>query len=223
MSNQLIRLEPSESVEGRPFTSPAQSLADASMLQAMAEMMGQFIQAAATPADLPRPFIYYLEEAGRRLHRLILVNPAALRRSDDLTVVGFCGQKRPHGNRDILNELDRELIAELPDFGDLLSYSTLELDNGDACNLVLFSRPQGIQHWARSQKHAQAVQMSPDFYESIRLHQGRLPGGLMSPGSLVLLRTKYYDYRDQPVWRAVRDLAGEEPASLTVPMGRKRE
>ncbi len=223
MSNQLIRLGPSEMVEDRPFTGPARSLADARTLQHMAQTLRQFVQAAAPVPDQPRPIILYLEETGGRLHRIALVNPAAMGQPGDLTVVGFCGQKRPHVNRDILNELDRELIAELPDFGDLLSYSTLQLDNGDACNLVLFSHPQGIQHWARNQKHAQAVQMSPDFYESIRLHQGRLPGGLMSPGSLVLLRTKYYDYRDQPVWRAVRDLAGEEPASAIVSMGRQRE
>lgn len=208
MSNQLIRLGPSEAIEGRPFTCPAHSLADAGALQAMAETMRQHIGVTAPiPAEQPDPLIIYLEESGRRLHRLVLVNPAALRRPGDLTVVGFCGQKRPGIDRDILIELDRELIAELAGFSDLLSYSTLELADGDACNLVLFSRPQGIQHWARSQKHAQAVQMSPDFYETIRLHQGRLPGGLMSTSSLVLLRTKYFDYRGQPAWRAVRDLA----------------
>ena len=209
MSNQLIRLGPSEAIEGRSFTCPTKSIADISTLQTMAETLHRLIRAMLIP-EQPRPFIVYLEEAGRRLHRLVLVNSAALRRPNDLIVVGFCGQKRPGINRDMLNELDRELITELPGCIDLLSYSTLELENGDACNLVLFSRPQGIQHWARSQNHARAVQMSPDFYESIRLHQGRLPGGLNSQNKLVLQRTKYYDYRGSPAWRAVRDLSDND-------------
>jgi hypothetical protein len=160
--------------------------------------------------DEPRPLVLYLDEAGDRSHRVALSRPDLLLSPDELTVVGFCGQKRPDVDRTPLERLDRELIAEFPEFPDLLSYSTLQTESGDACNLVLFSRPEGIMHWATSKKHSQAVRISPTYYESIRLHEALLPGGVTSDNNMVLLRTKYYDYRQPQVWRAVRQLVEEQ-------------
>ena len=208
MSNQVIHLGPSEVVEGRNFANPAGGLADLITLQYMVEALSQFVRSLTAIPDYPRPLIHFLEESGTRLHRLALVNADALLQARDLTVVGFCGQKRGGIDHGPLHALDVELVAELPQYPGLLSYSTLHLEDGNACNLVLFSQPQAIQHWATSKKHAQAVQMSSGYYESIRLHHGRLAGDLTSNSTLILLRTKYFDYRHQPVWRAVRELQG---------------
>ncbi|MFN8459228.1 MAG: hypothetical protein U0401_32025 [Anaerolineae bacterium] len=49
-------------------------------------------------------------------------------------------------------------------------------------------------------------ELTPGYYQSIRLHSGFLAGGLMAGGEIALTRTKYYDYQNQPVWRAVREL-----------------
>ena len=43
----------------------------------------------------------------------------------------------------------------------------------------------------------------------MRIHNGRLPGGVTSGNPIVLERTKYYDYRSRSgVWKAERKLTG---------------
>lgn len=207
MTNPFIRLTSSEIVEGRPFTDVEGSYADRATLEYMANRLGWLLRQPTAIPTQPRPVVLFLEEPDHPLHRIALARPEALVRPADLTVVGFCGQKRAGADRGRIETLDRKLIAEFSLYDDLLSYSTLQMMDGNACNLVLFSQPQGIGHWATSKTHARAVQLSPDYYECIRLHHGHLPGGLMSANKLVLLRTKYYDYRHQPVWRAIRELS----------------
>jgi len=209
MTNQLVRLGFSDIVEGRPFTNVAGSYSDLTTLQYMVNRLGWLMQQPTAIPTQPRPVVLFLDEPDHPLHRIALAKPEALLRPADLTVVGFCGQKRAGADRGPIEALDRQLITEFPHYDDLLSYSTLQMVDGSACNLVLFSRPQGIGHWAMSKTHARAVEMSPEYYECIRLHQGHLPGGLMSANKLVLLRTKYYDYRHQPVWRAIRELGDD--------------
>lgn len=206
MTNQFTRLGSSEIVEGRPFTNLEGSHADLRTLQYMANRLGWLIRQPAAIPTQPRPVVLFLDEPDHPIHRLALARPELLRQPVDLTVVGFCGRKRPGVDRGPLETLDRKLIAEFPQHEALLSYSTLQMADGNACNLVLFSRPQGIGHWATSETHSRAVQMSPEYYESIRLHEGRLRGGLRLDSKLVLLRTRYYDYRQQPVWQAVREM-----------------
>ena len=209
MANQFVRLDPAETVAGRTFTNLAGSAADKTTLQYMIDRLSWLMQQPTAIPTQPRPLVLFLEETDHHLHRIALSKPEALLKPADLTVVGFCGQKRQEGaDRGLIEALDRKLIAEFPQYDDLLSYCTLQMEDANACNLVLFSQPQGIGHWATSKTHAQAVKLSPRYYECVRLHHGVLPGGLMSANKLFLLRTKYYDYRHQPAWRAIRELGG---------------
>ena len=206
MSTDLIRLGPLEIVKGRPFTNCEGSTEDMATLQYMAEKLCRLFRRRQVIPIRPCPFVLNLEETRGKSHRIALSRPEALLHPDDLTVVGFCGQKRPRVDRGPIDAVDEELIAEFSLYADLLSYSTLQMQDGNSCNLVLFSRPQGIMHWATSKKHAEAVYLAPAYYQSVRLHNATLPGGLFSENKLILLRTKYYDYRDKPVWRAIREL-----------------
>ena len=200
-----LQLTPSETVAGRPFTIPENSTADLAILQYMAETLCRILmQPQAIPPE-PRPLLLFLEEIGGRLHRIALSKPELLLTPDDLTVVGFCGQKRLGVDRAPLDAVDEELLKEFSQYIHLLSYSTLQLESGNSCNLVLFNHPQGVYHWAASDKHTQAVTLSPSYYTVIRLHNAILPGGIMSNNRLVLLRTKYYDFQDNPPWQAVRE------------------
>ena len=62
-------------------------------------------------------------------------------------------------------------------------------------DLVLLGDEITKEHWRRSARHAYAAQMlSPQYYESIRLHNGEIAGGLWSTSPLVIAYTKYYDY-----------------------------
>lgn len=219
MSNNLIQLTPSEIVPGRPFTIPEGSTADIATLQYMIETLCRIMLKPEAIPKQPRPLTLLLEEIGGRAHRIALAKPELLPTPKELTVVGFCGQKRPEVDRGPIDAIDEELIMEMPQHTHLLSYSTLQLESGNSCNLVLFSQPEGVMHWAMSKKHAQAVHLSPEYYTVVRLHNAILPGGLMSGNKLTLVRTKYYDYQDDIPWRAVREFnptPGSSPLQIAL-------
>jgi len=205
MSDGLLQLGPLDVVAGRPFTNAEGSAFDLTVLQYMVETVYRMMMEPQAILNQPPPVILYLNEVGRRLHRIAFSKPETLLKSDDLTVVGFCGQKRPGVDRGPIEAMDRELIAEFSQQDYLLSYSTLQLECGNACNLVLFSHPQGVSHWTLSEKHAVSVSMAPEYYSVIRLHNAILAGGVMSHNKLALIRTKYYDFQEEPLWQAVRD------------------
>jgi hypothetical protein len=206
-SADYVRLSWSDIVPDRPFTNPDHNAEDLAHLQYMVGKLRHVLsQMEIIPAQ-PRPYVLFLEEVGRRRHRIALARPEELLTGHDLAVVGFCGTKWPEADRTPLDVVDMELLNEFMLHPHLLSYCSLEVEGGNWRNLVLFSHTQGIGHWAVSLKHAYAAQeLSPGYYRNIRLHNGTLPGGLMSGNDLTLTRTKYYDYQDQSVWWAVREL-----------------
>lgn len=202
-----IRLDWSDIVPDRPFTNPDHNADDLIHLQYMVERLRGLLNQAQIIPPQPRPYVLYLEEAGGRLQRIALAQPEELAICSELSVVGFCGTRWPEADRTPLDAVDADLLAEFMQHPYLLSYSSLEVEDGNWRNLVIFSHPQGIGHWAISMRHALAAQtLAPSYYQNIRLHNGVLPGGLMSGNDLMLTRTKYYDYQDQPLWWAVREL-----------------
>jgi hypothetical protein len=101
---------------------------------------------------------------------------------------------------------DEELIQEFPGHPGILSYSSLELGDGDWGNLILLDGDEAREHWRVSERHAHAArELAPRHYTDVRLHQGILPGGVRARGEAILRRTKYYDYRDAVTWRAERE------------------
>lgn len=207
LSSQYISLSYSEIVPDRPFTHPENSTKDVALLEYMAKRLRYVVSQAEAVRHYPRPFVLFLPEAGGRRLRVAITNPDGLvTDTTDLIVVGFCGQKRPEADRSQLDTVDVELVGEFLQHPYLLSYCSLELEAGNWCNLVLFSHPQGIMHWAASTKHAYAaLHLAPQYYLAIRLHNGFMPGGLMSGNKIVLTRTKYFDYQGETIWRAVRE------------------
>lgn len=205
-----IQLGPFETVEGRPFTNPVDSVEDLASLQYMVNILRRHLSQPKVVVERPLPFVLYLKEEGDRYHRLALSKPELLLDQNDLTVVGFCGQKRPGADRAPIDTVDQQLIAEFSYHPYLLSYSTLQLADGNASNLVLFNDPRGITHWAKGTRHAYAAsELAPRYYLRIRLHNAILPGGITSGNELVLLRTKYYDYEGDTTWWGVRELGGQ--------------
>jgi len=120
-------------------------------------------------------------------------------------VVGFFGKKQPQADYSLVDPMDEQLVEEFLEYPDLLTYNTFQKLDGEFCNLVLFSRLQGLGHWAMGTTHAKAVEISPSYYTSIRLHTTFLPGGFLSDQGLTLHRTKYFSYEGESVWAAVRE------------------
>ena len=206
MPQHYVELGPSEIIAERPFTDPVDSLKDLDILQYMLDRLGYILERPGAVPEQPRPYLFFAPEADNRYHRIAVAKLKMLMACDSLQVVGFCGRKRPEADRRQVDAIDEQLIAEFPQHPYLLSYSTMQLTSGNACNLVLFSKRQGLAHWSKGDTHAQAVEMSPQYYTRIRLHNALLPGGLRSKNQLILLRTKYFDYKEDTIWAAIRDL-----------------
>ncbi len=203
-----LQLGPSDIVDGRPFTHPDASGPD---LAAMSQMLDRLRSLVSRPdglPDEPRPLILQLREDDRRGHQVVIANPEALRTMDEFAVVGFFGRQRPGVDPAPMTAVDSELVADFPRHPYVVSYSSLELADGNWGNLVLLTEAEGRERWMENQKHAHASrELAPKFYADVRLHNAALRGGLSSGAGLSLLRTKYYDFRDIPAWRAVRELS----------------
>jgi hypothetical protein len=204
-------LEPMEILPERPFTHPRHTTNDLTALRYMIDQLCSLLEEPARYAQQPPPVTLYQLEANGRQHRFVIAQPEHLQIPNrPLTVVGFFGQKRERISISIsplMEAMDKALRAEFPHHPDLLSYSTLELAGEDCGNLVLFAHDGAIDHWGSSQAHLKAVyELSPSYYDSVRLYNGRLPLGLMVSNLLHLTRIKYYDFSSTPLWRAVREI-----------------
>ena len=81
------------------------------------------------------------------------------------------------------------------------------LKDGNYANLVLFTNVEAQMGWSRSEAHAKAVyELSPNFYHSIRIYNGRLPQSIQNSNALTLHKARYFDYNQTPMWRGVRTL-----------------
>jgi hypothetical protein len=71
---------------------------------------------------------------------------------------------------------------------------------------VLFRTREVPSEWHGDRVHAQAVAIAPHHYSVVRLHRGIISGALLGQGHLVIERTRYFDFSQQPAWQAMRKL-----------------
>ena len=207
MSNEpTITLQPTDVLHNRPFTHPNHIVGDLNSLRYMVDQLCMFMEAPHLYERRSPPIVVHQPPVDQWTYRLVIVRPEELRAEQELTFVGFLGQRRDDADEELAHEFDRALVAEIPDYPGLLSYSTMALISGNYSNLVLFTNPAAKQQWSRSQAHAQAVnRLAPDYYLSVRLYNGVLPRGIHASRDLRATRVKYYDYQDDPWWHAVRE------------------
>jgi YD repeat-containing protein len=197
--DEYVRLQPDERVPGRAFADPAQSAADLAALRTMAARLRRLLEEPAAGR------IVEDREPDGRQHRVVLGAADRLGAVRDLGLVGFFAVKRVGLDHAALTRTDDELIEELPGHPGILSYSSLELADGNWGNLIVLDPPEAGERWRTSGKHAWAAsELAPRHYTVVRLHNGRLPGGLRSGRDPVLTRTRYHDFRGPAPWRAER-------------------
>lgn len=179
-----------EACSERPFTHPDESLPDLEHIQRMFELVQAF------PQVLPR---LEGEERGRayRLFRLRAELPA------EAAIVGFFGRIRGDYPMDHLMQVDDALVAQFPLARGLVAYCSLERGPGQWGNLAIFDTAADRSAWSEVPNHDQAVELAPLCYHHIRLHLGRLAGGLIT-----IETTRYIDYDSQPTWKAKRRVVG---------------
>jgi hypothetical protein len=202
-----IELGPDEKVPGRPFTDPAHTRREQEALRMLLAHERERARAwCVEPSESRRNVIIRETDAAGLRHLLVVPETDALIDARDLLVVGFFGRPREDAQTALLFDLEERLIAGMSAYAPhgLLSYYDLELVKGAYGNLILFAKPDGPARWGENPVHREAVEISPRNYHEIRLHQGSLPGGILEDGELRLTRTRYIDYGEPEVWRAIR-------------------
>jgi hypothetical protein len=204
VADSLI-LGPDEMVDGRPFTDPELSQYD---LETMRYMAQQLLDAYDDPVVcnvLPNQQPVCQSDPQGRHFRIYYVQPHLHFGLKNLSVVGFFGHTRPGADVQPLIKADKKFEKVFHEHPGLLSLSTVRLANGDFANLVVFTNGAARDKWGQSKLHIELVtKISPPYYKSIRLNNGRMPFGLDQPDAVNLVRVKYIDYSSSPPWRATR-------------------
>lgn len=144
-----------------------------------------------------QPFIYHLPERYGRTHRIAIYKYQELLFRSNFTFVGFISHKQKDLQPHIIAEIaatDHQLVNELVANPDTLSYSSLELRNGDWCHLVVMNNANAKTQLKNTKTHAYtALQPADHHYEWIRLHNGIMPEGL-DHTEMHLQKTRHYSF-----------------------------
>lgn len=210
----MHQLQTDRCADGRTFTHPSYTEIERRLLRYMLLRLHGVLDTYfwrgnpnAVSGNEADPSVHSLVEADGRHHRIIVIRPKPLKSFTNLSVVGFFGQRRLDGNLAEAAARDDMLFEEMGRQDGLLSYSSLELTNGDYGNCVVFRDEDAKNAWGRSLVHKEAVELlSPAYYHSIRLYNGCLPETLMSEHLLMLTQVRYFDYATTPPWIALRQL-----------------
>jgi hypothetical protein len=210
--DDCLALHATQCLADRPFTQPENSQIDLGILRATRAKLCALLRAPGGLPGSPRPYVVWQKDEHGLNLRLVVNDVPRLLGCDPVTVVGFCGTRRPNADPVPMDAMDDELIAEFPRHPYVLAYCSQQLADGNFRNLVLLDSADAREHWRTSPRHAYAVfNMSPGFYAHIRLHNGLIAGSVMSAAEIELHRTKYYDYvhalPDGGPWRAIREFS----------------
>ncbi len=186
---------------------------DLNILRYMAKRVQVTFHLSNRQISAPQPLLYYAKEQRGRTHRIAIYNSQDLLRVTSLPFVGFVSGQRKPAIASIVDEIhavDARLVVELANIPSILSYSSLELHNGNWYNLVLLSDAYAKMHIQKNRTHAYAAyQLSPSYYEWIRIHNGIISGGLAS-NKMALQQTKYYTFQGSQQKPAIRELTYQE-------------
>ena len=191
-----------ERLPARPFTDPERTLADARVMDRM--LQGLRRETRSWPGRRTSVELRYTR-AGR-LHWLVVPSVPALNGAHDVTAVGFFGDQRPGMDHAALYQLEADVVAGLGRYASvgLLGYYDAEIAPAVHGNLVLFGARGVPAEWHTDRRHAAAVAAAPRHYSAVRLHRGIIGGALLGRGHLVIQRTRYFDFAQEPAWHGLR-------------------
>ena len=201
---RALALGAADAVEGRPFARAAETERDRRVMSAMLGLERSVLR--DWPASKTGPVISDEVDHTGCKHFLAVPDAAAILSARDVTAIGFFGQAREGRDDERLFEIERAVVASFPLYAGqgLLSYYDRELEPGTYGNLILFSTSDVPRDWYENEAHERAVETSPQWYHSVRLHKGTIPGPLLGRRRLTIERTKYFDFDTSPTWRALR-------------------
>src|SRR5579875_1317017 len=188
---------------------------DLVVLRYMARRLHLTVRQLDEQVPASQPLLYRLQERYGRMHRIAIYKQQELVLRDTLMFVGFISRKRKalqDSIADQIEDIDRQLMVELVNAPGIISYSSLELRNGDWCNLVLLSDVEAKMHIRDTPIHRYAAySLSEAYYEWIRLHHGIMPQGL-DHTEMLLQKTRYYFFEEPQtrptIWECIYDGVG---------------
>ena len=194
-----------ERLPARPFTDPERTAADAGVMN---RMLGRLRRESQSWPSWQKSVEMLKYTADGCRHWLVVPSPSDLEGPRDVTAIGFFGDLRPEMDHSAIYALEAEVVARLAHYAPvgLLGYYDAELAPALHGNLVLFRTREVPSEWHGDRVHARAVAIAPHHYSVVRLHRGIISGALLGQGHLVIERTRYFDFSQQPAWQAIRDL-----------------
>jgi hypothetical protein len=199
-----ISLGKVEMITARPFTHTDHIATDREILVHMAKQLALVLE--EHPDALGRSRSTFVNEPDGRYHRHIVPRPEVLSQARSIYLVGFFSHRQKEAFIDYFRDLDDRLVQQIPTFQGILSYSTMALPDTNYGNLVLLSDEEIKSKWMQNETHSRAVGLSPGYYQFVRIDNGVLPEGIRQPDLLQITQVKYYDYEEDPPWKAVRRL-----------------
>ncbi len=204
----LSRLSPFEHLADHPCTDLALLDSDRALLGYMLQDVRALTRRVCSGELDFQPYETLHWDVHGLARRMVICDPAGLRRPDEWCVVGFFGERRPDADQAIVDDIEGDLLEEFRSHPGILSYSSMELVDNYWANLVIHQEPADTEKWRTSRVHVRAAeQVSPRHYLSVRIHNGRLPGGVIGNDSIVIERTKFWDYSSEPAWQGERAYA----------------
>lgn len=202
-----VELAPNEGPPEHPCADPKLYHSDIALLNYLLQDIRALVRQAAAGLIELDPYQQLAWEVHGLRRRTVICDPTRLVEHADVQIVGFFGNRRTDTNRDEIDEVNLGLLGEFRDYPGILSYSSVELVDDHWANLVVHAEPTDRERWRSSTLHIRAAEdLSPDFYHSVRIHNGCLPLGVVGPETVVIETTKYWDYDVSPAWRAQRAL-----------------
>lgn len=202
----VVRLARDEEVASRPFTAPANTTRDESVMQSMLARMRAL---APSWLGLPTAGVLVREPDGDgHRHWIRIPDRDALVAAPELTIVGFFGKARDDVDHTLIHDLEGGIVDTLERIPGVLSYYDVALPAGGYGNLILCDDDDAPGRVRNHELHRRAVELTPRHYRTVRLHTGTIAGRLLSDAPLVVRRTRYYDFDTEPAWLAARDVDG---------------
>ncbi len=193
-----------ETVPGHPCTDVSLYIPDLDLLAYMLQDLRSLIRssdAGKVRLVAHEPIMWTVHGLRRRT---VVCEPDLIRQSERVCTVGFFADRRDSIDYPSLDDLELGLLLEFRNYPGILSYSSIELANDFWANLVIHRVPDDTESWRQSSAHSRAVEVSPELYSAIRIHNGHLVEGVAGSQAVAIDRTKYWDYDTDPVWQGLR-------------------